>query len=45
MTPKEKAKQLFDKILEFINNEDNHTEGELGNSCIDIKLLIHFLNN
>jgi hypothetical protein len=39
------VKWQADKILEFINNEDNHTEGELGNSCIDVKLLIHFLNN
>lgn len=26
-------------ILSFINNEDNHTEGELGNSCIDVATL------
>jgi len=31
------------KITDFVNNEDNHTEGELGNSCIDVKTLILFI--
>ena len=30
-----------DKFLAFVNDEDNHTEGELGNSCIDVQTLIH----
>mgnify|MGYP003337464933 FL=1 len=38
-----------DKLLEilesFINDEDNHTEGELGNSCIDVKTLLHFIQS
>jgi hypothetical protein len=32
-----------EKLLEFINDEDNHTEGELGNSCIDVQSLIYFI--
>jgi len=31
-------------VSEFINDEDNHTEGELGNSCIDIQSLVNFIN-
>lgn len=31
------------ELLDFINNEDNHTEGELGNSCIDVNTLINFV--
>ena len=30
-----------DMFLAFVNDEDNHTEGELGNSCIDVQTLIH----
>lgn len=32
-----------EQILNFITNEDNHTEGELGNSCIDVQTLIKFI--
>jgi len=37
------AKWQQEKLLEFINDEDNHTEGELGNSCIDIQSLLNFI--
>ena len=37
---KEEETIPLSKFLEFVNNEDNHTEGELGNSCIDVKTLI-----
>jgi hypothetical protein len=37
------AKWQQERMLEFIKNEDNHTEGELGNSCIDVQSLIHFI--
>jgi hypothetical protein len=37
------AKWQQEKLLEFINDEDNHTEGELGNSCIDVQSLIYFI--
>jgi len=30
-------------MLAFINDEDNHTEGELGNSCIDVQTLVNFI--
>jgi hypothetical protein len=39
----EGAKWQQEKLLEFINDEDNHTEGELGNSCIDINSLLNFI--
>ena len=29
------------ELLDFVNNEDNHTEGELGNSCIDVQTIVH----
>jgi len=35
----------LDSILVFINDEDNHTEGELGNSCIDVKTLVNFIKS
>ena len=37
------AKWQQEKLLEFINDEENHTEGELGNSCIDVQSLIYFI--
>lgn len=37
------AKWQQEELLKFINNEDNHTEGELGNSCIDVQTLLHFI--
>jgi len=37
------AKWQQDKMLKFILDEDNHTEGELGNSCIDIQTLVNFI--
>jgi len=37
------AKWQAEKILELILNEDNHTEGELGNSCIDVQTLRYFI--
>ena len=37
------AKWQAEKILAFINDEDNHTEGELGNSCIDAQTLVNFI--
>jgi hypothetical protein len=37
------AKWQQDKMLKFILDEDNHTEGELGNSCIDVQTLVHFI--
>ena len=37
------AKWDQERILAFINDEDNHTEGELGNSCIDVQTLINFI--
>jgi len=39
----EGAKWQQEKMLAFINDEDNHTEGELGNSCIDIQTLVNFI--
>jgi len=39
------AKWQQERILNFINNEDNHTEGELGNSCIDVQTLVNFIKN
>jgi hypothetical protein len=39
----EGAKWHQEKLLEFINDEENHTEGELGNSCIDVQSLIYFI--
>jgi len=39
----EGAKWQQDKMLKFILDEDNHTEGELGNSCIDVQTLVHFI--
>lgn len=38
-------KTLKQKLTKFILDEDNHTEGELGNSCIDVKTLLHFIKN
>lgn len=38
-------KTFKDKLEAFIKDEDNHTEGELGNSCIDVGTLLHFLKN
>lgn len=32
------------ELLDFLNNEDNHIEGELGNSCIDVRTLINFVS-
>lgn len=40
--------EIKKKLLKFIYDEDNHTEGELGNSCIDVQTLVNFvkqLNN
>ena len=37
------AKWQQEKMLKFILDEDNHTEGELGNSCIDVQTLVHFI--
>ena len=37
------AKRQQERMLAFINDEDNHTEGELGNSCIDVKTLVNFI--
>jgi len=37
------AKWQQEKMLAFINDEDNHTEGELGNSCIDVQTLVNFI--
>jgi hypothetical protein len=39
----EGAKWLQKEMLEFILDEDNHTEGELGNSCIDVQTLVNHL--
>lgn len=39
------AAWLKEEALKFINDQDNHTEGELGISCIDVNTLIHFLTN
>ena len=38
------AKWQAERMLAFINDEDNHTEGELGNSCIDVQTLVNFIN-
>jgi len=35
---------LSDKMMEFIKDQDNHTQGELENSCIDVNSLINFIN-
>jgi hypothetical protein len=32
-----------ERILKFILDEDHHTEGELGNSCIDVQTLVNYL--
>ena len=41
-----KAKEnTYTELESFINNEDYHTEGELGNSCIDVKTLLHFIQS
>jgi hypothetical protein len=37
------AKWQQEIMLAFINDEDNHTEGELGNSCIDVQTLVNFI--
>ena len=37
------AKWQQERMLKFILDEDNHTEGELGNSCIDVQTLVHFI--
>jgi hypothetical protein len=37
------AKWQQERMLAFINDEDNHTEGELGNSCIDVQTLVNFI--
>tara|TARA_R110000868_G_scaffold25451_3_gene99481 strand:- start:1677 stop:2504 length:828 start_codon:yes stop_codon:yes gene_type:complete len=37
------AKWQQKEMLKFIWNEDNHTEGELGNSCIDVQTLVNFI--
>ena len=37
------AKYQAERMLKFILDEDNHTEGELGNSCIDVQTLVHFI--
>ena len=34
-----------ERLLKFIYDEDNHTEGELGNSCIDVQTLVNFVNS
>jgi hypothetical protein len=39
----EGAKWQQEIMLAFINDEDNHTEGELGNSCIDVQTLVNFI--
>jgi hypothetical protein len=39
----EGAKWQQERMLAFINDEDNHTEGELGNSCIDVQTLVNFI--
>jgi hypothetical protein len=39
----EGAKWQAEIMLAFINDEDNHTEGELGNSCIDVQTLVNFI--
>lgn len=36
------AKWQQEQLLKFIWNKDNHTEGELGNSCIDVQTLVNF---
>ena len=37
------AKWQQERMLKFIFDEDNHTEGELGNSCIDVQTLVYFI--
>lgn len=37
------AKWQQERMLKFILDEDNHTEGELGNSCIDVQTLVYFI--
>lgn len=37
--------EATERILKFILDEDNHTEGELGNSCIDVQTLVNFIEN
>jgi len=37
------SKWQAEKLLAFVNDEDNHTEGELGNSCIDVQTLVNFI--
>ena len=37
------AKEQQERMLKFILDEDNHTEGELGNSCIDVQTLVYFI--
>jgi len=40
---REGAEWLAERMIAFINDEDNHTEGELGNSCIDVQSLVSFV--
>jgi hypothetical protein len=40
---KETLEEAAERMLAFINDEDNHTEGELGNSCIDVQTLVNFI--
>jgi hypothetical protein len=37
------AKWQQKEFLKFIWNEDYHTEGESGNSCIDVQTLVNFV--
>jgi hypothetical protein len=38
------AKTILETLIEKVNNEDYHTEGETGNSCIDVPTLLNWFN-
>lgn len=39
------TKLQAEQLLKFFRDQDNHTEGELGNSCIDVASLIYFIEH
>ena len=38
-------KYTEEQVFDFLNNEDNYTEGELGNSCIDVITLKNYFKS
>lgn len=40
---REKESWTREELVKFIMNEDYHTEGETGDSCISVKTLMNFI--